>query len=394
MFTRQKRIKRITVLTLVIGGVVIGAVNPRIGQASPARATAPSLGTAGSFAVLAGTTVTNTGVTGIIGNLGVSPGAAVTGFPPGVVTGGTIHPGDAVAAQAQNDATTAYNSLAGQSCDFNLTGQDLGGKTLIPGTYCFSSSAQLTGTLTLNGQGNPNAVFVFQVGSTLTTASNSSVLLINGAQSCNVFWQVGSSATLGTTTAFAGSILAYVSNTLNTGATVNGRALARTGAVTLDTNQISSPVCALAPGATSTSTGAGAGPTSTPTPIIPVVVVNTPVPTATTASPAATATPISAAAAATSTALAATSTAVAGKPTPTSGIPLAANPVITDLTVQRHGGTARLRWYSRARVRGFNVFSGGTRINRHLVTSHTRWYRLTTTHSLSHLAIVAIPVTT
>src|SRR5581483_7708363 len=146
--------------------------------------------TAETFTALGGSTVTNTGPTTVVGNLGVSPGLAVTGFPPGAVTGGVIHAGDAVALQAQDDTTTAYNTLAGQSCDHSLTGQDLGGLTLLPGTYCFSSSAQLTGTLTLDAQGNPDAVFVFQIGSTLTTASSSLVMVINGAQACNVFWQV------------------------------------------------------------------------------------------------------------------------------------------------------------------------------------------------------------
>ena len=163
-------------------------------------ATAPSLGTAANFAVLAGSTVTNTGPTALIGDLGVSPGTAITGFPPGSRDRGTIHAGDAVAAQAEVDLTTAYNVLAGEAVDQDLTGQDLGGHTLTPGVYHFSSSAQLTGTLTLDAQGDPNAVFVFQIGSTLTTASNSSVVLINGADACNVFWQVGSSATLGTST--------------------------------------------------------------------------------------------------------------------------------------------------------------------------------------------------
>jgi type VI secretion system secreted protein VgrG len=200
--------------------------------------TAQTLGTAGSFGVLGGSAVTNTGSTVVNGNLGVSPGSSVTGFPPGVVLGGTIHTNDATAMQAQIDLTTAYNAVAGTPCTMDLTGIDLGGLTLTPGVYCFTASAQLTGTLTLNALGNPNASFLFKIGSTLTTASNSQVLFTNGGSSCNVFWQIGSSATIGTTTNFAGNILALTSITLTTGATLSGRALARNGAVTMDTNTI------------------------------------------------------------------------------------------------------------------------------------------------------------
>lgn len=198
-----------------------------------------SLGTAQSFGVLGGSTVTNTGATTVNGNVGVSPGTAVTGFPPGVVVGGAIHNNDAVAVQAQNDLTTAYNDIATTPCTVDLTGQNLGGLTLTPGVYCFSTSAQLTGALTLNALGNPNALFLFKTGSTLTTASGSSVTLINGGSTCNrVFWQIGSSATLGTGTSFAGDILALSSITLTTGANSSGRLLARNGAVTLDTNNV------------------------------------------------------------------------------------------------------------------------------------------------------------
>src|SRR5271157_3044324 len=213
----------------------------------PLHAKAASiLGSAESFAVLGGSTVTNTHPTTVGGDLGVWPGTAVVGFPPGIVTGGTIHAGDAVAQQAQIDNTTAYNGLASMPFNStnNLSGQDLGGLTLTSGVYHFDSSAQLTGTLTLDAQGNNNAFWVFQIGSTLTTASASAVNIINvgsnGGTDDGLFWKVGSSATLGTTTAFEGNILALASITLNTSATIdNGRALAQTGgAVTMDTNTV------------------------------------------------------------------------------------------------------------------------------------------------------------
>ena len=214
---------------------------------SNAEAQAPvGLGTADGFAVLGGSAVTNTGPSVVNGDLGVSPNNAVTGFPPGIVNG-TIHAADAVAGQAQSDLTTAYNDAAGRACDVTLTGQDLGGLTLTSGVYCYATSAQLTGTTTLDAQGDPNAVFIFQIGSTLTTASNSTVNLINGAQACNVFWQVGSSAILGTTTTFVGNVLALTSIVANTGATVDGRLLADNEATTLDSNTITRAQCAVPP---------------------------------------------------------------------------------------------------------------------------------------------------
>ncbi len=258
-------------------------VLPLLSPLSTARAaTTPTLGTAGTFGVLAGSTVTNTGPTTVIGDLGVSPGTAVTGFPPGLVSG-VIHAGDAVATQAQTDATTAYNAAAGQPCDVTLTGQDLGGKTLTPGVYCFASSAQLTGQLILDGQGNPSSVFIFQIGSTLTTASTASVVLINGAQPCssNIFWQVGSSATLGTNTSFTGNILALTSITLNTGTVTTGGLYAHTGAVTLDSNNVvrHNQVCSTAP--TATPTGVATS-TATPTGVTTSTAIPTaPAPTAT-----------------------------------------------------------------------------------------------------------------
>jgi hypothetical protein len=217
-----------------------------------------SLSTAENFAVLASSTVTNTGPTIINGEVGVSPGTAITGFPPGfVIPPATVHPGDAIAAQAQSDATAAYAMLTATPCTVNVVNPNLGGQTLTPGVYCFSSSAQLTGALVLDAQGDPNAVFIFKIGSTLTTATGASVAIINGGQACNVFWQVGSSATLGTATAFAGSILALASVTLTTNAVVSGRALALNGAVTMDTNQVSAAHCAAGPGTSSSGAGTG-----------------------------------------------------------------------------------------------------------------------------------------
>jgi len=189
--------------------------------------------------VLGASAVTNTGGTAITGDLGVSsPGISPTGFPPGTITG-TTHSGDASSAQAQSDLTPAYNSLAGKTCDTPLTGQDLGGRTLTQGVYCFTSSAQLTGTLTLTG--NASSVFIFKIASSLNTASNSSVVMTGGSLARNVYWQVGSSASLGSGTAFKGNILALTSVSLATGASLSGRALARNGAVTMDGNAISMP---------------------------------------------------------------------------------------------------------------------------------------------------------
>ena len=218
------------------------------------------LGTASSYAVLGGSTVTNTGPTVISGDLGLSPGTSLTGFPPGSVVGGSIHVNDAPAMQAQNDLTTAYNDAAGRLLPTTLSG-DIGGQTLFPGVYKSSSSLMITGSVVLDGQGNSNAVFIFQIGSTLTTISGSHVILINGASANNVFWQVGASATLGTGSSFQGSILALTSITVTTGANILGRMLARNGAVTLDTNTITGPTSINAP-----PPGGGGPPSGVPSP--------------------------------------------------------------------------------------------------------------------------------
>lgn len=221
---------------------VLSATALAVALCLPIAASAQAgLGNTQSFAVLAATTATNTGISTITGNLGVSPGTAATGFLPGAVTGST-HLNDTVAGLAQADAATAYAALLAAPCSANLTGQDLGGLVLLPGVYCLTGPAQLTGALVLNAAGQSSAVFVFQCASTLTTAAGSSVTVINGGSACNVFWQVGTSATLGASSVFAGNLLASASLTATTGASVSGRLIALTGAVTLDAAAVAIPL--------------------------------------------------------------------------------------------------------------------------------------------------------
>ncbi len=224
--------------TLLFASTALGAVAP------------VGLGTAASFSVLGGSTVTNTGPTTMFGDLGLSPGSSVTGAPHVL---GATHVDDAVAIGAENALTTAYNNAAGRPSN-GSAGTDLAGQVFLPGVRTASSSLLLSsGSVTLDAQGDPNAVFIFQIGSTLITSSNTSVQLINGAQACNVFWQVGSSATLGTGTRFVGTIMALATITANTAATIHGRLLASTGAVNLDTNTITTSNCP------SSETGSGGG---------------------------------------------------------------------------------------------------------------------------------------
>jgi type VI secretion system secreted protein VgrG len=229
----KARIGSLTVLALMI---VLSAPSQVAAQTA--------LGTAKDFGVLGATTVTNTGATTITGDLGVAPGSAITGTGTITLTG-TMHQGDAVAQQAQDAATAAYVNLAAQSYTSDMTGMDLGGRTLTPGVYFFANSAQLTGSLFLDFLGDPNSMFVFQIGSTLTTASASVVGGLNGNYGDEVYWLVGSSATLGTGTSFRGSVIARESITMTTGASITcGRAIALNGAVTLDHNLISTGTCA------------------------------------------------------------------------------------------------------------------------------------------------------
>jgi len=290
---------RIPTTFLAAGSASILVAALLVSAITASAATAVGLGTATGFAVLAGAGITNTGPSVINGDIGSFPTTSISGFPPGIVIG-TIRAGDAVTQGAKNDLTTAYNVAAAQLPVITVA-TELGGSTLTPGVYVSSSGTfGITGTLTLDGQGDPNAVFIFKTATTLITAAGSRVLLINGTQSCNVFWQVGSSATLGAGTSFRGTILALTSISLVTGATIEGRALARNGAVTLDTNVITVPTCVVV---------------ATPTPVVatPTPVVATPTPVVATPTPVvATPTPLGA----TPTPIGATPTPLAPTPTP------------------------------------------------------------------------------
>jgi type VI secretion system secreted protein VgrG len=198
----------------------------------------PALGAAAPFAVLAASTTTCSNASDFSGDVGVSPGTAMTGFNPTCTLSGALHAGDALATVGQAAALAASGTIAALPCEVNLTGGDLGGQTLVPGVYCFDASAALTGRLTLDAGGRPGAAWVFQIGSTLITATNSSVVMAGGASGCDVFWNVGSSATLATGTVFSGNVLATASITLMSGSSVLGRAVALSAAVTSDANQV------------------------------------------------------------------------------------------------------------------------------------------------------------
>src|SRR4029077_372016 len=233
----QKKHGRRAVATCAATSILFGL----LATSWSATAALISLGEAENVAVLGNSTVTNAGPTIVTGNVALSsPGVSVTGFPPGTIVDGSIHIGDALANQAHADAATAYGQLVGETMTSDLSGQDLGGMTLMPGGYHFATTAQLTGTLTLDTGGDPTATFHFQIGTTLTTDPGSMITLLNGS-SANIFWQVGTSATIGVDSTFDGNILADQSTTVNSGATINGRAIAINAAVTLDTNIINAP---------------------------------------------------------------------------------------------------------------------------------------------------------
>jgi type VI secretion system secreted protein VgrG len=196
------------------------------------------MGTSSTYSALAGSTLTNTGNSAVYGDLGVSAGTSITGIPPGIVFNGTTHSNDASAIQGKIDLTSAYNYAVAQTGAIDLTGLDLGGMTLVPGVYKYTSSAQLTGILTLDGGGDPNSQWIFQIGSTLTTAASSFIGMINGGIPGNVIWQIGTLATLGASNAFMGNILANASITVGASTSIDGRLFARTGAISLSTNVI------------------------------------------------------------------------------------------------------------------------------------------------------------
>jgi len=285
---RPRRVRRAVV---TIAAVLAVGVVPAAAQAAPV-----DLATVGPFVVLGGSTVTNTGPSVLNGGLGVAPGTSLTGFAaPAVVTGAT-HENDAVASQAQADLTNAFGVAGGQAVPpgNELTGQDLGGLTLTAGAYGYSSSAQLTGQLTLDAQGDPNAEFVFIVGSTLTTASASSVLLTNGASPCNVYWRIGSSATLGTGTQFKGNLMALTDISLNDAVHVEGRVLARNGQVSLINDVLDNSKCSKSTETPTTPTETATTPTTpTGTPVTPGGTTSPGSTTPTPVSPAGTATPVS-----------------------------------------------------------------------------------------------------
>jgi hypothetical protein len=274
--SRPTHLRRAARAAVALVAVLAFAAVPAGAQAAPVN-----LATVGPFVVLGGAAVTNTGPSVLNGALGVAPGTSLPGFGLPAVVNGATHNNDAVAKKAQADLTTAYDVAAGQPVApaNDLTGTNLGNRTLVAGAYRYTSSAQLTGPLTLDAQGNSNAQFVFEIRSALTTAPASSVVLIHGASPCNVFWQVGSSATLDTTTAFQGNLMALTSISLNNGASVIGRVLARNGQISLINNVLDASRCRTAttppsgtpgttppgtPGTTPGTTSPGTSPSRTP----------------------------------------------------------------------------------------------------------------------------------
>jgi LPXTG-motif cell wall-anchored protein len=277
--SRLRKACRLTVPVVALGAMVLVATsNP----ASASIVPTVNLATAANYSVLGGQTVTNTGPSVLGQSIGLDPGTAVVGFPPGIVLApGTIEASNPVTLVAKNDLTTAYNDAANRPVEFTETSPDLVGLTLAPGVYAATAKAplSLSGQLVLDGQGNANAVFIFQTDSTLITGSSSTIELINGASECNIFWQVGSSATLATGSVFVGNILAATSVSVQTGVLVHGRALAQTGSVTLDNDVFVAPSCVPATATAAPATTVAAAPVTTvaPAPVATIPVTTVPV---------------------------------------------------------------------------------------------------------------------
>lgn len=236
--TRRSRSRLALLVMMLVGAVLLPARG-----ALAANPTPINLGAAAPFGVLAGTSVVNTGASAVDGDIGTTPGTSITGFNPTGTLTGTKYPGGPVAVQAQSALSAAYNDAVGRTPDQSFS-EDLAGKTFTPGVYRHASAAQLTGTVILDGQNNPDAVFIFQVGTTLGSSAGSIVSLINGAQACHTFWQIGTSSTLGANTTFRGNMLADASITVGAGTSVAGRLLARNGTVTMDTTAVTPTTCA------------------------------------------------------------------------------------------------------------------------------------------------------
>jgi type VI secretion system secreted protein VgrG len=309
--SRLRLARKVALPVLVTTGMVLLTMG---NQASAGIVPTVGLGTAANYSVLGATTVTNTNLSVLAQSVGLSPGTSITGFPPGIVLGSaTIASTNPVTVQAQSDLTTAYLDAKGRSVEFLQTNPDLVGQTLIPGVYAAAAKAPLglSGQLVLDGQNNPNAVFIFQTDSTLITSTGSTIELINGASECNVYWQVGSSATLATGSVFVGNILALTSITVQNSVVVHGRALAQTGAVTLDNDVFTAPSC------------------------VPTTATTAPA-TTTTIAGSATSTTVAGSA----TTVAGSATTVAGSATTTpAGVTVATSPEfnVTDLTLPRTG---------------------------------------------------------
>ncbi len=290
---RRRVTRHLTLPGGLAGAAVLATMFATTGTANAGIVPTVALGTSSAYSVVAATTVINTNASVIGQSVGLSPGTAIVGFPPAVVLPpGIIDAASPTALQAQTDLTSAYVDAAARGVEFTRTNPDLVGQTLIPGVYAATAKAplSLSGQLVLDGQNNPNAVFIFQTNSTLITSAASTIALINGASECNVFWEVGSSATLGTGSVFVGNILALTSITVRSAVVVHGRVLARNGAVTLDNDVFTQPSCtpstATAPPATTAPAATSTTIATATTAPSPETTINTPTTTPSAPTPA------------------------------------------------------------------------------------------------------------